>query len=264
MVLVQLVLFFILGAAVSAFILALFVPLAWRRALYFADKMVRSEIPLSLDEVEAAYDFARAAHMLDMRRMEEKLEAAKQREWGAKRVADKAKEQIVYLMPFEQESALLQNQIIQQKNDLSQLVAHRERIENKMRQMAKKSADDAKKLKKLAARNTNIKLLKRERATLRQCIKQQTRELDRDRKTILEHQATIKALSRAEQDRLAALRQEMKITAARIVAAIALEEGQDSAILRLVHDNIPEEGGGDESLGAAIYHAIQGGQVEKS
>nr|WP_035451474.1 hypothetical protein [Bartonella birtlesii] len=67
--------FFILGVASTSWLLVLFAPLIWRRAVYFAHKDVSAQIPLSLTEIQANYDFLCAQHAVELAHNEQKYES---------------------------------------------------------------------------------------------------------------------------------------------------------------------------------------------
>jgi len=262
MVLVQSILFFVLGAALSAFLLALFVPLAWRRALYFAEKAVRSHIPLSLNEVEATHDFARAGHALELCLMEEKIDRARAAEAKARLTADKAKEKIVYLAPFEQEAALLNEKAKQQRLDIISLQDAKTALTHKINRLEAHVARDARHLDRLKTRAAHIKILKRERTKLRRHLANQAKQIAQYQENMLENRDGKEIVPHRIYENLSPLRDEIKTIAAQIVAAVAREEGEKSPIIKLVHDTddndtLPH----DASLAATISRAIrQGGQ----
>ncbi len=72
---IQSFLFFILGVASTSWLLVLFAPLIWRRAVYFAHKDVSAQIPLSLTEIQANYDFLCAQHAVELAHNEQKYES---------------------------------------------------------------------------------------------------------------------------------------------------------------------------------------------
>ncbi|WP_273759285.1 hypothetical protein [Bartonella sp. ML70XJBT.G] len=72
--LIQSLLFFILGVSSTAWLLVLLAPLIWRKAVHFAQKSVSAQIPLSLTEVQANYDFLCAQHAVELARNEQKYE----------------------------------------------------------------------------------------------------------------------------------------------------------------------------------------------
>ncbi|GAA5097638.1 hypothetical protein [Bartonella acomydis] len=72
---IQSLLFFILGVASTSWLLVLFAPLIWRRAVYFAHKGISAQIPLSLTEIQANYDFLCAQHAVKLAHNEQKYES---------------------------------------------------------------------------------------------------------------------------------------------------------------------------------------------
>jgi len=262
MVLVQSILFFVLGAALSAFLLALFVPLAWRRALYFAEKDVRSQIPLSLNEVEASHDFARASHALELCLMEEKIEASRATETAARLAADRAKEQITYLAPFEQEAALLAEEVKRQRLNIIKLQDGEAALAYKMNKMEAHIAQDAVHLARLKARAAQVKILKKERARLRRQLNAQAKQIAQYQENMLANKDSQEIEPNNMHEDLSPLRGEIKTIAAQIVASVAREEGEQSPIIKLIEDapddvspdNAPSSY--DTSLAAAISRAI--------
>ncbi|GAA4662191.1 hypothetical protein [Bartonella pachyuromydis] len=72
--LIQSLLFFILGVASTAWILVLLAPLIWRKAVYFAHKNVAAQIPSSHTEIQANYDFLCAQYAMKLAYNEQKYE----------------------------------------------------------------------------------------------------------------------------------------------------------------------------------------------
>ncbi|VEJ45712.1 hypothetical protein [Bartonella vinsonii] len=73
--LIQSFLFFIFGVAFTSWLLVLFAPLIWRRAIHFAQKYVSAQIPLSHTEMQANYDFLRAQHAVEQVHNEQKYDS---------------------------------------------------------------------------------------------------------------------------------------------------------------------------------------------
>ncbi|WP_455476421.1 hypothetical protein [Bartonella sp. B17] len=69
---IQSLLFFILGVACVAWLLVLFAPLIWQRAIHFAYKSVSAQTPSSVTEMQANYDFLCAQHAVELVRNEQK------------------------------------------------------------------------------------------------------------------------------------------------------------------------------------------------
>jgi|GEM_PF-1036896 len=91
---VQSVLGFILGFAAAVFVLILCAPIIWRRALFLAQKVVRTELPLSLKEVEADRDFLRARHAVIVCRLQEELAQERQEDYARKLALSQARERL--------------------------------------------------------------------------------------------------------------------------------------------------------------------------
>ncbi|WP_019221383.1 hypothetical protein [Bartonella senegalensis] len=72
---IQSFLFFVLGVATTSWLLILFSPILWRRALHFAQKVVSAQIPLSLKEIQANYDFLCAKHAVELAYSEQKYQS---------------------------------------------------------------------------------------------------------------------------------------------------------------------------------------------
>ncbi|MBB5073248.1 septal ring factor EnvC (AmiA/AmiB activator) [Bartonella callosciuri] len=73
--LIQSLLFFILGVASTSLLLILFAPLIWCKAIYFAHKFVSTQIPLSHTEIQANYDFLCAQHAVELAHNEQKYDS---------------------------------------------------------------------------------------------------------------------------------------------------------------------------------------------
>ncbi|MET3589788.1 small-conductance mechanosensitive channel [Bartonella silvatica] len=69
---IQSFLFFILGVAFTTWLLVLFSPLIWRKAIHFAREYVCTKFPLSYTEVQANYDFLCAKHAVELAHNEQK------------------------------------------------------------------------------------------------------------------------------------------------------------------------------------------------
>ncbi|WP_336294218.1 hypothetical protein [Bartonella sp. CB169] len=73
--LIQSLLFFILGVASISWLLVIFAPLIWRKAVHFAHKHVSAQIPLSHTEIQANYDFLSAQHAVKLAQNEHKYDS---------------------------------------------------------------------------------------------------------------------------------------------------------------------------------------------
>jgi len=233
MLIIQSILFFILGAASACFFMLLLVPIIWRRALALATRAVRMEIPLSLNEVEAEHDFARAIHAIEICRMEEKIAHAKKQAMTARLALDMANAKICYLAPFEEESDKLQQKISQMRAEETRLMqenAAQSRQLEKMLMLQHKKHEDQVKIK---AQKSTIKRLKQQISALRRDMSQLDKQKNR-----LEHKELLRRKNeQMESEELIALRQEIKQVAAHITADIAHAQGKDSAIPAMIGEN---------------------------
>lgn len=113
--LIQSLLFFILGVASISWLLVLFSPLIWRKALYFAHKFVSAQIPLSLTEIQANYDFLCAQHAVELARNEQKYDSLQKKYALQKIQLSKIKEQLYKLSlsakhaSYEKEAPMIKN-----------------------------------------------------------------------------------------------------------------------------------------------------------
>ncbi|WP_019222328.1 hypothetical protein [Bartonella rattaustraliani] len=95
--LIQSFLFFILGVACISWLLILFSPLIWRKALYFAHKFASAQVPLSLTEIQANYDFICAKHAVELARNEQKYDSLQKKYAQQKIQFSKIKKQLYEL-----------------------------------------------------------------------------------------------------------------------------------------------------------------------
>ncbi|MGF7157455.1 hypothetical protein [Bartonella heixiaziensis] len=196
--LIQSFLFFILGVAFTSWLLVLFAPLIWRRALHFAHKFVSAQIPLSLTEIQANYDFLCAKHAVELVRNEQKYDS-------------------------------LQKKYIQQKIELSQVIEQLYRLHLPTQCTSyfphEKETSGIKNKQNALTTNTftmEIKTMREKIAHYQQRLQKiQTDELD-----------TV-----ANQKLLNELREETKELAATLTAQIALQEGDASPINTLIKNS---------------------------
>ncbi len=73
--LIQSFLFFILGVAFTSWLLVLFAPLIWRKAVHFAHKFTSTQMPLSYAKIQANYDFLCAQHAVELVHNEQKYDS---------------------------------------------------------------------------------------------------------------------------------------------------------------------------------------------
>ncbi|WP_208436018.1 hypothetical protein [Bartonella phoceensis] len=77
--LIQSFLFFILGVAFTSWLLVLFAPLIWRKAVHFAHKFTSTQMPLSYTEIQANHDFLCAQHAVKLAHNEQKYASLQQK-----------------------------------------------------------------------------------------------------------------------------------------------------------------------------------------
>ncbi|WP_336279455.1 hypothetical protein [Bartonella sp. CB175] len=195
--LIQSLLFFILGIASISWLLVLFSPLIWRRAVYFARKFVSTQIPLSVTEMQANYDFLCAQHAVELVRNEQKYNS-------------------------------LQKKYAQQKIQLSQTTEklHRLYLSTQCNSYIQHEESIGIKDEKSAFTINNfimdIKTMREKITHYLQCLEKiQTDEFDETAK----HQLLDK------------LREDTKELAATLAAQIALQEGQSSPINTLIQNS---------------------------
>ncbi|AQX27574.1 MULTISPECIES: hypothetical protein [unclassified Bartonella] len=92
--LIQSILFFILGVAIISWLLVLISPLIWRKILHFAYQSVSAKIPLSLIEIQANYNFLCAQHAVELARHEQKYDSLQKKYAQLKIQLSKKKEQL--------------------------------------------------------------------------------------------------------------------------------------------------------------------------
>ncbi|WP_455476747.1 hypothetical protein [Bartonella sp. B41] len=95
--LIQSLLFFILGIALASWLLVLFSPIIWSRAVHFAHKFVSAQIPSSYAEIQANYDFLRAKHSTELARNEQKYNSLQEKYAKQKIQLSQTKEQLYQL-----------------------------------------------------------------------------------------------------------------------------------------------------------------------
>ena len=76
---IESVMFFVLGALVSALIMLLIMPAVWRRAVRLTKKRIEAATPITLAEFRADKDQLRAEFALSTRRLEMNVEALRKR-----------------------------------------------------------------------------------------------------------------------------------------------------------------------------------------
>ncbi len=112
-------LFFILGIAITAFIFILVAPFIWRRMMFFVGKMLRSQMPFSLEEVQADKRFLQAQHAVQIARQEERCKLLQKINDEQKMQLNRNREHLLRLQQLEQNNSEIGEQIIGYKNTLS-------------------------------------------------------------------------------------------------------------------------------------------------
>ncbi|EJF81130.1 hypothetical protein [Bartonella doshiae] len=116
--LIQSLLFFILGVASTSWLLVLFSPLIWRRALHLAQKFVSAQIPLSHIEIQANYDFLCAQHAVELVRNEQKYKSLQKKYAQQKMQLGQATEQLYrLLLPTQSASSSHEKETIEKKQN---------------------------------------------------------------------------------------------------------------------------------------------------
>lgn len=228
MMIVQFILFFVLGAVATAFLLMLLAPVLWNRALLLAYNAVKTEVPLSLTEVEADRDFLRAQHAVNLCRLEEKLKEEQDSHIQRRIELNAAQEQMHYLAPLEPLCSELKSKV----NDNERLIHDLQQI--------------------ISERDEQVKELSNFRP---QCAAQQKQLQQQERKIIqLENNNArlkdqLKNTAKIDTRMLRSFRDEIKTIAAQVAAGIAQDEGRSSRILKLIADVADDNG-----LASAIRH----------
>ncbi|WP_332065975.1 hypothetical protein [Bartonella sp. CB189] len=196
--LIQSFLFFILGVASICWLLALFSPLIWRRAIYFAKKIVSKQTPLSVMEMQANYDFLRAQHAVELVRNEQKYNSLQKKYAQQKIKLSQITEQFFKLCSHSQYNTYTphEKEAIIMRNEQNNLAKNNSPIE--------------------------IKTIRKKITYYLQCLEKiQTDKCDETTKSQL----------------LNELREEIKELAATLAAQIALQEGQSSPINTLTENS---------------------------
>ncbi len=142
--LIQSLLFFILGVACTAWLLVLWTPLIWRKAVHFAQKSVSAQIPLSLTEVQANYNFLCAQHAVELARNEQKYEFLQKKYAQQKIQLSQTTEQLYQLcFPTQnissssKEAITTQQNLISTNNFIREIKTMREKIAHYQQRLQK-------------------------------------------------------------------------------------------------------------------------------
>ncbi|WP_455478120.1 hypothetical protein V3565_05165 [Bartonella sp. B10] len=116
--LIQSFLFFVLGVASTSWLLVLFSPFIWRKAIHLSRKFISNQLPLSLTEIQANHDFLRAQHAVELARVEQKYNSLQEKYAQQKVQLSQTKEKLYRLLssvqstpypPIEKNSILIKN-----------------------------------------------------------------------------------------------------------------------------------------------------------
>ncbi|WP_455473842.1 hypothetical protein [Bartonella sp. B30(2025)] len=203
--LIQSLLFFILGVASISWLLVLFSPLIWRRAVYFAHKFISAQIPSSVTEMKANYDFLLAQHAVERVRNEQKYDS-------------------------------LQEKYAQQKIQLSQTTEQLYRLCFHTQYTAsfphKKESTTIKNAQDAHIKNnfiTEIKTMREKITHYLQRLEKNLQHLEKIQNNESENSATPQIMDE--------LREETKELAATLAAQVALQEGPSSPINTLIQNS---------------------------
>ncbi|WP_182417259.1 hypothetical protein [Bartonella sp. HY038] len=243
MIWVQSILFFIFGSAVTGFLVMLVFPLVWRRALFLANKAVRMEVPVSLNEVEVERDFLRAEHATTVARLEELLKISENRYAEALLHASKMRERNYYLASFEQQTQelidsnkQLSHEIVTLKQELN--VAKSALLEQKALTIGSTMAESNDNETSATVENFNKNLSTDNQQDFKKLnlrgegdMQSLTALTDQEISHFYEEN---KKLLVAKEQTLNVLREQIKTMAAILVANVAANEGADSPIFGLI------------------------------
>jgi len=235
MMIVQSVLFFVLGVATTAFAVMLLAPVLWRRALTLSYKAARAEVPLSLTEIEADRDFLRVQHAVELCRLEEKLKEEQDARARSRLLLDTARERI---HAFEALCSELNGKLDDNKllvDDLRQKLGKNE-----------------KQLGKLSDVRLHYETQKKQ-------FRQQQRKISRLESDNERLKEQIKAISRIDRHALKAFCNDIKEIAATVAAEVARGEGAASPIVKLTAGVTD-----DDSLAALIRHLLQDPKLRRA
>lgn len=238
--LIQSVLFFILGIAATTLILILLAPAIWRRALYLARKALASEVPLSLTEIEADRDFLRAKQAVELVDRDEKIKLLEEQFDNQKRALDDAKEQLYRLSDAEHRANVLAEQLSDKSEELDNEKLVVEALENNKGKTVEEIRD-------LIIEERQARMMDKTREN-------ELLELHNEVAQLKDKLATAQKAARANKatkTEINQLREQIMDIAANFAAKSALEEGENSPILALV-----EKVRGKKSLAARIKNDL--------
>lgn len=238
--LIQSVLFFILGIAATTLVLILLAPAIWRRALYLAGKALASEVPLSLTEIEADRDFLRAKHAIELVDRDEKIARLAEKFDNQKRELDHAREELYRLSDAEHRATVLAEQLSDKSEELDNEKLVVETLENNKGKTVEEIRD-------LIIEERQARMIEKTRENE---LLELHNEVARLKQQLEISQKTAKA-SKATKAEINQLREEIMDMAANFAANTAIKEGASSPIYPLV-----EKVRGKKSLAARIKNDL--------
>lgn len=238
--LIQSILFFILGIAATALILILLAPAIWRRALYLARKAIAAELPLTLTEIEADRDFLRARHAVEIVKRDEKYNALFEKFGKEKCECDTLKEQLCHLSTVEQRARLAEEELADTKDELE----NEKHVAATLHRFKGKTLNQIRDIVK-EERHAQMADMKREEEL--QKLQQEVGELQQE----LAASARRSEINRKTKGEIGKLREEILDIAARFTAKTAEQEGASSPIIDLV-----KKARGKKSLAARIKNDL--------
>lgn len=234
--LIQSVLFFILGVAATTLVLILLAPAIWRRALYLAHKVLASEVPLSLTEIEADRDFLRARHAVELVDRDEKFARLAEKFDNQKRELDHVKEQLFRLSDAEHRATALAEQLSEKSEELD----NEKCVVETFKKNEGKTVDE---IRDLVIEKRHARMIEKTRENELLELHKEVARLN-EQLEISQEAARANKIKKAEMN---GLREEIMDMAAKFAATTAIKEGASSPIVELV-----ENARGKKSLAARI------------
>ncbi|EJF89234.1 hypothetical protein [Bartonella tamiae] len=232
--LIQSVLFFILGISVISLILILLAPVMWRRAVFIARKNLQSELPLSFEDIEHDINALRVYHAKEIARVQKNYDSLLESYTAQKIAYDEAKEQIYIYRDKKYQNDLLEDARIEAEEvDLiTKLDPHQQTVDEDIQKPTEKYKMPKKKRNKIKNLQNLIERI--------QALENHLQKYSKKDKVIY-----------PDADDLAKIRQEMVDVTALMTAQTALNEGCSSPIYTLVKQVKDQE-----SLAAYINHYL--------
>jgi len=233
-------LFFILGFLSAAFLAALVAPSIWRRATILTRRRVETEVPLTLNEIEADKDSLRAEYAMAVRKLEMRLKALNEKYAEKKIELGASHEQLKRLSALERELEELrerqeegERQLAATSNALAQaeqnLDQHRGELEMlQLRHSELSSLADTLRIE-IAVRETELGRLTGELDDMRH----DRRKIDATQRELSAEAKTAQAALASERKRNAALEKKLERLLANLTDAREKLERRESELARL-------------------------------